>query len=134
MTRSQPRKKDAEALKSVAPSHRRNRKANAKHIELLCREIASKFHPDKIILFGSRAYGKARPESDIDLLVVMPFEGSPFRQAAVVLDHIVRTVGVIPLDLLVRTPQQVQERIQMGDSFMREILEHGQILYEADHP
>lgn len=105
-----------------------------KQIDRLCRAIAVKFRPDKIILFGSHAYGTPRSESDVDLLIVMPFEGSPFRQAGVVLDHVVQTVGVMPLDLLVRTPQQVQERIQMGDSFMREILEHGQIIYEADHP
>ncbi len=38
-----------------------------------------------------------------------------------------------PMDLLVRTPEKVRERIEMGDTFMREILEQGKILYEADH-
>ena len=104
-----------------------------KQIELLCRAISLKFHPEKIVLFGSHAHGKPRPESDVDLLVVMPFEGSPFRQAAVILDHVVHAVGVIPLDLLVRTAQQVQERIQMGDTFMRDVIERGRIMYEADH-
>jgi uncharacterized protein len=104
-----------------------------KQIELLSRAIALEFHPDKILLFGSHASGKPRPESDIDLLVVMPFEGSPFRQAAVILDHLVHAVGVIPVDLLVRTAEQVQERIQMGDTFMRDIIERGRVMYEADH-
>jgi len=104
-----------------------------KQIELLCRAIALKFHPEKIVLFGSHAYGKPGPESDVDLLVVMPFEGSPFRQAAVILDHVVRAVGIMRLDLLVRTAQQVQERIQMGDTFMRDIIERGRVMYEADH-
>ena len=84
--------------------------------------------------------GQPHLDSDVDLLVVMPFEGSPFRQAAVILSHVVRTVGVLPMDLLVRSAEQVQERLHMGDSFMREILEHGKVLYsstadayEADH-
>ena len=104
-----------------------------KQIELVCRAISNRFHPEKIVLFGSHAHGKSRPESDIDLLVVMPFDGSPFRQAGVVLDHVVKAVGVIPLDLLVRTAQQIQERIQMGDTFMRDVVERGQVMYEADH-
>jgi uncharacterized protein len=102
-------------------------------IKTLCSEIAREFHPDKIVLFGSHAHGKPRPESDVDLLIVMPFEGSPFRQAGVILDHVVHAVGVMPLDLLVRTAQQVQERIQMGDSFMLDIIERGRVMYEADH-
>ena len=67
-------------------------------IMCLCDAIAQEFHPDKIVLFGSYASGKPRPDSDVDLLVVMPFEGSPFHQAAVILGHVVRTVGVLPMD------------------------------------
>jgi hypothetical protein len=63
----------------------------------------------------------------------MPFDGSPFRQAALILGHVVRTVGVLPMDLIVRTSQQVRERLQIGDSFMREISENGKVIYEADH-
>ena len=99
----------------------------------LCEAIAREFHPEKIVLFGSYAYGEPRPDSDVDLLVVMPFEGSPFRQASVILGHVVRTIGVLPMDLLVRTAEQVHERLQMGDSFMHEILKHGKVMYEADH-
>lgn len=133
MTRSQPRKRDAELLKSATPSHRRIRNANAKHIELLCREIASKFHPDKIILFGSRAYGKPRPESDVDLLIVMPYEGSPFKQAGVIINHLINTVGIVPIDVLVRTSKEVQARIGMGDRFISEIMKRGRVMYEANH-
>lgn len=128
------------AIKKQAVKSRRNassvvldRSHSSKQIKLLCGEIAREFHPDKIVLFGSHAYGKSRLGSDIDLLVVMPFKGSTFRQAAAILGHVVRTVGIMPLDLLVRTDQQVQERIQMGDSFMREIIERGRVMYEADH-
>lgn len=124
--------KNARQSKLIASSQPPNLGQPQKQIELLCRAIALKFHPDKIVLFGSHAYGNPGPESDVDLLVVMPFEGSPFRQAAVILDHVVHAVGVIPFDLLVRTAQQVQERIQMGDSFMRDVIERGRLMYEAD--
>jgi predicted nucleotidyltransferase len=109
-----------------------SRARRRKQIRLACDAIAREFHPEKILLFGSYASGQPGPDSDIDLLVVMPFEGSPFRQASAVLGHVVHTVGVLPMDLLVRTPEQVGARLQMGDSFMREIIERGKVMYEAD--
>ncbi len=84
-----------------------------------------------MILFGSYAYGKPRSDSDIDLLVVMSFEGSPFHQAAIILGHVVQSIGILPLNLFVRTPEQVQERVDMGDNFIRAILECGQVLYSS---
>ena len=134
MTRREPKhSQESTANRDVLP-RTRNRTRPRNHIKLLCSEIAREFHPDKIVLFGSHASGKARPESDIDLLIVMPFKGSPFRQASLILTHVVHAIGVLPLDLLVRTNDQVQERIQLGDSFMREIIERGRVMYEADHP
>src|ERR1041384_8103519 len=125
------------ASKQFAPRHRTSigprNIGRAKHIELVCREIASKFHPDRIILFGSRAYGKPRPESDIDLLIVMPYEGSPFKQAGVIIDHLINTVGIVPIDLFVRTWKELQARIRMGDRFISEIMKRGRVMYEANH-
>jgi predicted nucleotidyltransferase len=106
------------------------RKRNA-HIKRLCEEIAREFNPEKIILFGSQAYGKPRVESDIDLLVVMHYEGSPFRQAGEILKRVIPQVGVLPIDLLVRTPDQINERLAIGDQFVSEILERGKVMYEA---
>jgi len=102
-------------------------------IARLCEVITREFQPEKIVLFGSWAYGKPDGDSDIDLLVVMPFEGSPFRQAGTILNHVIQTVGVLPLDLLVRTSEQLHERLAIGDGFVRDILERGKVLYEADH-
>ena len=102
-------------------------------IARLCAVIAREFHPDKIILFGSWAYGKPDTDSDIDLLIVMPFEGSPFRQAGTILNRVIQAVGVLPLDLLVRTAEQLDERLALGDGFVRDILARGKVLYEADH-
>ena len=125
--------KKAKTATRIASSQGLNLLEPREQIELLCRAIALEFHPAKLVLFGSHATGKPRPESDVDLLVVMPFEGSPFRQAAIILDHVVHAVGIMALDLVVRTPQQVKERIQMGDSFMLDIIERGRVMYEADH-
>lgn len=99
-------------------------------INKLCEEIAREFRPQKIILFGSHAYGKPEWDSDVDLLVIMPFKGTPHRQAVAIRSRIEAGVA---LDLLVRTPQQISRRLAMGDSFIREIMERGKVVYEADH-
>ncbi len=99
-------------------------------IKRLCRKIADAFQPDKIILFGSRAYGKPSLDSDIDLLVIMPYEGSSRAQAARISRHLDMLVS---LDLLVRTAEEVRERLEMEDDFMQEIIETGKVMYEANH-
>lgn len=104
-----------------------------KQIQRVCQAIVSEFRPEKIILFGSFANGKPTADSDIDLLLVMPFEGSPFRQASVVLSHVIKSVGVLPMDLLVRTAEQIGDRVQIGDRFISEIIKRGKVLYEKDY-
>lgn len=131
--RHQASQSRTEAVQPIASPQAFIRRQRRKQIRLLCDAIVREFHPEKIVLFGSYAYGKPHPDSDVDLLVVMPFEGSPFRQAGIILGHVVRTVGVLPMDILVRTAEQVRQRVLMGDSFMREIIEHGKVIYEADH-
>lgn len=102
----------------------------ATQIQALCEQIAREFQPERIILFGSHAYGTPGPFSDVDLLVVMPFEGSPLQQAARILT---RTNPQMAVDLIVRTPEQVRERLAMQDGLMREIMERGKVAYEAEH-
>ena len=99
-------------------------------IRQLCTQIAREFKPEKIILFGSLAYGRPTPESDLDVMVVMQFEGDPLEQAVTMLN---RLNMLLPIDLLVRTPAQIQQRLEMGDSFMRDIIERGKVMYEAHH-
>jgi uncharacterized protein len=100
------------------------------HIRQLCTRIVHEFKPEKIILFGSHAYGQPTPESDLDVLVVMQFEGDPLEQAVTMLN---RLNMLLPIDLLVRTPEQLQQRLEMGDRFMRDIIERGKVMYEAHH-
>ena len=99
-------------------------------VQEICDTIAREFHPEKIVVFGSHAYGNPGPFSDLDLLVVMPFEGSPLQQAARIITRVKPQLGI---DLIVRTPEQVAKRLALQDAFMREILERGKVAYEADH-
>src|SRR3990172_2705571 len=90
-------------------------------------EIAQRFKPAKIILFGSYAYGKPTPDSDVDLLVVMPCKG---RSLDAALDVRLAVEAGFPLDLIVRTPVELRRRLAMGDFFLREIVDKGIVLYE----
>lgn len=97
-------------------------------IRALARRIADAFRPERIILFGSFSRGTASPDSDVDLLVVMPCEGKPWRKAVEIRE---RVRPDFPLDLMVRTPNDLEERLSIGDDFVREIIGQGEVLYEA---
>jgi uncharacterized protein len=105
-------------------------KATPKQIQSVCDQIVRWFHPERIILFGSYAYGDPSLDSDVDLLVVMQFEGSSREQATKIRSRIDTPVA---LDLIVRTPDQIFQRLAMGDFFMGEITTQGKVLYEAHH-
>ena len=89
--------------------------------------IAREFAPDQIILFGSYAYGSPSPDSDVDLLVILPFEGQPYRKSA---EIVARVHAGFPLDLLVRRPDDTARRYAEHDPLIREALDHGVVLYE----
>ena len=97
-------------------------------IRRVCAQIARLFKPERIVLFGSYAYGRPTADSDVDLLVVMPFDGKGFRKASEIRSRI---DADFPLDLLVRTPKEVNRRLTGGDFFLREITEKGELLYAA---
>ena len=98
-------------------------------IEELGRRIGREFHARRVVLFGSHARGAATDDSDVDLLVILPFEGKSVNQSV---EMRMRLRPAFPVDLFVRTPKSVRQRMKMGDDFMREILEKGKVLYEAD--
>jgi len=99
-------------------------------IHTLAKNIAEAFSPQKIILFGSYAHGTPSPDSDVDLLVIMPFDGRSPKMATRIW---MKTRPNFPLDLMVRRPEEIQDRINMGDFFIQEILEKGKVLYEDTH-
>lgn len=90
--------------------------------------IAREFRPRKIILFGSYAYGKPTDDSDVDMLVIMPFNRKQGRKSLEIRQRIQTD---FPLDLIVRTPECIAQRLQWDDCFMQEILAKGDVLYEA---
>jgi uncharacterized protein len=91
--------------------------------------IVSELKPEKIILFGSYAYGNPRPDSDVDLLVIM-------KTKAKEIDRYVAVSNLLyprqfPVDILVKTPTEMKaEARKKGNYFMREILKRGMVLYE----
>jgi len=90
-------------------------------------QIAARFAPRQIILFGSYARGNPRPESDVDLLVVMHTKRAG-EQSLAIRQAIECPFG---LDLIVHTPESLRRRLKQGDFFLREIMEQGRVLYEA---
>jgi len=93
------------------------------------RRIGQEFGAERVILFGSYAKGTVTDDSDVDLLVIGHFEGTSVDKSVEIR---LKLRPVFPMDLIVRTPEKVRQRIDMGDSFMREILEEGKVLYEVD--
>src|SRR6267143_854391 len=95
-------------------------------IRRFAQQVAEQFRPEKIILFGSHAYGSPHVDSDVDILVIMPARNQ--------LDQAVKIELAcdppFPLDLIVRTPKNMKWRLAEGESFLREIVARGLVLYE----
>jgi predicted nucleotidyltransferase len=98
-------------------------------IQALADKIVREFHPEKIILFGSHARGDTRPNSDVDLLVIMPRNGKEHHQQAAEI-HLKCHPG-FPIDVLVRTQEEFNERLNMRDWFMRDIAREGKVLHAS---
>jgi predicted nucleotidyltransferase len=97
-------------------------------IRRYARAIAEEFQPDKIILFGSYAWGTPHEDSDVDLLVVMPARNQ-HDQAVRILWQL---AAPFPIDLIVRTPHQMRWRLAEGESFTTTIVSKGKVLYEKN--
>src|SRR6266851_4165629 len=96
-------------------------------IRRFARRIAERFQPDKIILFGSYAYGKPHEESDVDLLVIMRTKNAIDQSIRISLAF----ERPFSIDLIVRTPKQIERGLKDDDWFLREIVEKGKVVYEA---
>ena len=99
-------------------------------IRRYARQVAERIQPDKIILFGSYAYGTPHEDSDVDILVVMPCRNQ--------LDQAFKIHSTLlppfPLDIIVRKPHNLQWRLAERESFHTEIVTRCKVLYEKDHP
>lgn len=93
------------------------------------RELVKNYKPEKIILFGSFAWGRPGPDSDLDLLIIKKARKNHYRRIPEVrsyLHHIDRA-----FDILVMTPGEVKKRLRLGDFFIEDILKKGKVLYET---
>ncbi len=102
------------------------------HIQEVLDEIVSRivkrFHPERIILFGSHARGTAQTDSDVDLLIVMPVPDTR-RKLATEID--LSLVGIdIPTDVIVVTPEEVQRNKDRIGTIIRPAMHEGRVLYE----
>ena len=100
------------------------RRVPRSQIESYCRVLAREFRPKKIILFGSYAYGKPTLDSDVDLIVVIPFRGSDTKK---VVEIRTRVEAPFPMDLLVWPPK----RTRKTDYFTRDVMARGKVMYES---
>ena len=98
-------------------------------IQQITERIAREFDPERIILFGSYASGRPTSDSDVDLLVILPFSGKPFWKSLEIMN---RLDAPFPLDLLARRPDDTARRYAQGDPLIREALRHGRVLYERN--
>jgi uncharacterized protein len=109
------------------PTIDKRKRIPQKAIDQVVKQIVEKFKPQKIILFGSYAKGNPRPESDVDLLVVMDTPLREVQQAIQICQQIEYRFG---LDLIVHTPKYLVKRVEMGDSFLQDVLKEGKVIYE----
>src|SRR5712692_10193680 len=107
----------------------RGRNIPMRVIRRFARQVAERFRPDKIILFGSYAYGTPHADSDVDILVIMPARNQ--------LDQAVKIELAcdppFPLDIIVRTPHNLAWQLAEGASFLTGITTKGKVLYEKKH-
>jgi predicted nucleotidyltransferase len=100
-----------------------------KEIRAFVEELARRFAPERIILFGSHAAGDASAGSDVDLFVVINTPLSPITQEVLIRKEIPRR---FPLDLIVMKPRQLERRIKLGDILVRSVFSKGKVFYEKD--
>jgi predicted nucleotidyltransferase len=96
-------------------------------IEWMVRELVTRFHPEQVILFGSQARGDATPDSDVDLLVVMPGDVNR-REVAVDILHALHNMP-LPKDVIVTTPHEIATRGQLPSTVLHTALHEGKVLY-----
>ena len=101
---------------------------DAELLDEIVQRIVSTFHPERIILFGSRARGEARPDSDVDLLVIAD-SSKPRHQRAAPLYGAVSDI-LVPMDILVYTPREVEEWSEVSQAFVTTAVREGKVLYE----
>ncbi len=105
-------------------------KPNAGTLDQITRRIVQRFHPQQVILFGSRAIGTAHADSDVDLLVVMPIATSK-RQVRLAVRQALHDIPV-PKDVVVLTPEELADQREIAGTVARSAAREGKILYARE--
>ena len=100
-------------------------------LDKIVRTLTREYKPSRIILFGSRAYGLPVQASDIDLLIIKDSRLSPYQRAVQVRRLLRDSQRRIPIDLLIITPTELEDRLAKGDQFLQQIVSYGEVLYAA---
>ncbi len=102
-----------------------------KIIQSILQKLISDYAPQKVILFGSHVYGSPGSDSDIDLLIIKETKDRFIDRWVTVQRILTGTHRFIPLETLVLTPEEIENRLAIGDQFLTEILKKGEVLYVA---
>jgi predicted nucleotidyltransferase len=95
--------------------------------ERIAKKIVEEIHPDKVILFGSRARGEAGPESDVDIAVIYSGPKTK-REIKLEINGLFRRRD-FSMDVFVLTPQELQDYSNIANTLARELTERGVVLY-----
>ena len=119
--------RERQAAYRASSANSKFKRVSRKQINAVVRKIVDEFNPEKVILFGSYAYGKPNVDSDVDLLVVMQSNEHRAQREVKILRKLLDVP--FPMDLLVRTPREIDSRLNDEDYFMREVIQQGRVLY-----
>lgn len=102
------------------------RKSSRKEIQNIVDQIIKNYNPKMIYLFGSFAYGKPKPSSDVDLLII---KETTKRKVERIKEVLMKVESKFPLGPLVYSPKEFRERLELGDFFFQDIVKKGKLLY-----
>src|SRR3989338_5614693 len=105
--------------------------ATKTELKKIVRQVVDAYRPEKIILFGSYAYGRPDADSDLDLLIIKKTSERFIERWINVRQIVSDTKRSIPFEPIVLTPDEIKERLAIGDQFLEEIIKKGEVLYAA---
>lgn len=94
----------------------------------IAKRIVKRIHPEKVILFGSYAWGVPHDSSDLDIFVIVPHSDEPSYRRARPVYNCLRGIGV-PIDIIVKTHDEVERTVKVATSLSRIVMEKGKLLY-----
>jgi len=106
--------------------------ATRAEFDKIVKQVIAAYRPEKIILFGSYAYGKPNAESDLDLLIIKETSERFIDRWTNIRKIVSDPKRSIPFEPIVLTPREVDERLAMGDQFIEEIINGGEVLYTSE--